>query len=749
MKFSSNIHEGMQMQQLASETQTLQIKQLQQQLLQALANQQLLETRLSTSESKMRAVLEGMTDIILLLDVTGNRIEVMPTQAALSNELDQDLISLTIAQFLSLSDVDRAETFFSQIRQALETRQTVIFEYSLTIDRDNVDNSLPRSPDHLESDPNYEVWFAANISPISDDAVIWVARNITDRKCMEKALFQEKEHAQITLQSIGDAVITTDALGLVKECNPVAEQLTGWQVSEARGKALSEIFYIVNETTRKPIENPVNRALNDGQIVDLANETILISRHRTEYAIDHSAAPIRDHQGRILGAVLVFHDVTKSRQLSCQLSWQASHDALTGLVNRRQFDQDLNNAIASVKREHHQHVLCYLDLDRFKVVNDTCGHAAGDQLLCQVTALLENNIRDQDILARLGGDEFALLIDQCSISEAKLIANHLLELIQHFRFVWQGKTFTVGASIGLVAINEEVQDVATLLSAADTACYAAKQKGRNCICVFREDDLQLTQQRGDRQWILRIQKALEENRFCLYSQRITALQPGDDRDHYEILLRLMDQDGQIVLPGAFLPTAERYDLMGEIDQWVIQTFFASYQTLQQKLPDSSGLSPRFYAINLSGSSLSNDRFLSFLQKQLLRYNVAPQTICFEITETMAISNLTQATQFIRALKQLGCHFALDDFGVGMSSLAYLKYLPVDYLKIDGCFVKNLVGDPVDRAMVECCNRIAHVMNIKTIAEFVEDRSTLDQLRELGIDYAQGYSIAKPTPLVLV
>lgn len=736
------------MRQLVSETQTLQIEQLKQQLLQALTNQRLLEKRLYTSESQMRAVLEGMTDIILLLNATGDRIEVMPTQAALSNEFDQDLISLTIAQFLSLSDVDLAETFFSQIRQALETRQTVVFEYSLMLERAKVDESSPNYLDHLEIAPNDEVWFAANISPISEDSVIWVARNITDRKYMEKALFQEKEHAQITLQSIGDAVITTDAFGYVKDCNPAAEQLTGWQVSEARGKPLSEIFDIVNESTRQPVENPVDRVLNEGQVVCLDQNTILISRNGIEYAIDNSAAPIRDRQGQILGTVLVFHDVTKSRQLSDQLSWQASHDSLTGLVNRRQFEQDLNDAIASVQREHHQHILCYLDLDRFKVVNDTCGHAAGDQLLCQVTALLQNNIRDQDILARLGGDEFALLIDQCSISEAKLIANHLLELIRHFRFVWQNKTFTIGASIGLVAMNEEVQDVATVLSAADTACYAAKQKGRNCICVFREDDLQLTQQRGDQQWILRIQQALEKNRFCLYSQRITALQPGDDQEHYEILLRLVDEDGKIVLPNAFLPTAERHGLMGEIDQWVIQTFFAKYQKFCQKVTEYSRLSHCFYAINLSGSSLSNDRFLSFLQKQLLRYNIAPQTICFEITETMAISNLTQATQFIQSLKKLGCRFALDDFGVGMSSLAYLKALPVDYLKIDGCFVKNLVHDPVDRAMVECCNRIAHVMNIKTIAEFVEDPITLEQLRELGIDYAQGYGIAQPSPLLL-
>jgi diguanylate cyclase (GGDEF)-like protein/PAS domain S-box-containing protein len=747
MEFSGDIHEGMQMRQLTSETQTLPIEPLKQQLLQALAEQQLLEKKLYTSEAQMRAVLEAMTDIILILDAKGEQVEVMPTRAALSDKLDQNLIGLTISQFVALSDVDRTETFFSQIRQALETRQTVIFEYSLTIKREKSDNYIPTYPEGIEIDPIHEVWFSANISPISEDSVIWVARNITDRKCMEKALFQEKELAQITLQSIGDAVITTDSLGYVKDCNPIAEKLTGWPVSEARGKPLSEIFKIVNEVTRQPVENPVAEALQEGQIVYLVDDTILIARDGTEYAIDDSAAPICDRQGQILGAVLVFHDVTKSRQLSSQLSWQASHDALTGLVNRRQFEQDLSDAIASVHREHHQHVLCYLDLDRFKVINDTCGHAAGDQLLCQVTALLQNNIRNQDILARLGGDEFALLIDQCSIYEAKLIANYLQELIRYFRFVWQGKIFSIGVSMGLVSLDDRVQDIATVLSAADIACYAAKKRGRNCICVYREDDLDLNRQQSDRNWSLQVKRALEENRFCLYSQQIVSLKPGDHREHYEVLLRLIDEQGQLILPGDFLLAAERYDLIGEIDRWVIRTFFAHYQQFHHTQPHCSRLSNRIYGINLSGTSISNDQFLSFIKKQFLNYNIAPQNICFEITETTAISNFTQATQFIQSLKQLGCHFALDDFGVGMSSLAYLKSLPVNYLKIDGSFVKNLVRDSVDRAMVECCNRIAHVMNIKTIAEFVEDHTTLEQLRELGVDYAQGYGIAQPIPLV--
>jgi diguanylate cyclase (GGDEF)-like protein len=607
----------MQMRQVASECQVFQLKPLQQQLRQALSDRQLLENRLFTSEAKLRSVFEAMTDIVLILDLSGDRIEVMPTQAVLSNSFDRDLINLTVDRFLSRNESDLAETFFHQVQFVLETRQTVIFEYSLKLEEESNEESSPRSASSLEVKTEQEVWFTATISPISEDSVIWVARNITE-----------------------------------------------------------------------------------------------------------------------------------SRQLTRKLIWQASHDALTGLVNRRQFKEELSKAISSVHREPHQYVLCYLDLDRFKVVNDTCGHAAGDRLLCQVTALIQNHIRPIDTLARLGGDEFALLIDRCSMAEAKLIANHLQELIQHFQFVWQGKRFRIGVSIGLVALDETVQDITTVLSAADMACYAAKKRGRNCICVYREDDLDLTGQQSDRYWSLQVRRALEENRLCLYSQQIVSLKPGDTREHYEILLRLIDEEGQLILPGIFLPAAERYDLMGEIDRWVIRTFFACYQRFRQTQPHGFNGDDCIYAIALSGASLNNNRFLSFLQQQFLQYNIAPQTICFEITETTVISNLTQATALIPSLKELGCHLALDDFGMGMSSLSYLKSLPVNYLKIDGNFVKDLVRDPVDRALVECCHRIAHVMNIKTIAKFAEDRTTLKELKKLGIDYAQGYGIAQPIPLVL-
>lgn len=593
---------------------------------------------------------------------------------------------------------------------------------------------------------------------------------LTERKQLEEKLRQEQEWAQVTLKSIGDAVITTDAVGIIRELNPVAEQLTGWSAKEAQGQPSSEVVRIASEMMREPVESPVERALRDGRIFTSNDRTILFARNGQEYAIDNSAAPIRDRAGQIVGAVLVLRDVTASHQLARQLSWQATHDALTGLFNRREFERQLAETIEAAKHDHQCHALCYLDLDQFKIVNDTCGHQAGDKLLRQISRLLKQRVRATDILARLGGDEFGVLLSQCSLAQAEQVANTLRTLLQNFRFTSQNKTFSIGVSIGLVIIDETSQDLTSVLSAADAACFAAKERGRNCVHVYRTNDRELVRQRGERQWIARINQALEEDRFCLYFQRIIPLTPHSSqqemsehpsktaptevvpiashfgkKEHYEILLRLVDEEGKIVPPMAFIPAAERYDLMPTLDRWVIRKFFSSYEQYCQN--QGSPLSDdAVYTINLSGASANNDLFFSFLREQFAQHRIAPQNICFEITETTAIANLSQAAQFIQELKKLGCSFALDDFGSGMSSLAYLKHLPVDYLKIDGSFVKNIVNAPIDCAMVECFNRIGHVMGMQTIAEFVENDETLAKLQTLGVDYAQGYGIAKPRPL---
>ncbi|MEG3885355.1 EAL domain-containing protein [Microcoleus sp. herbarium19] len=619
-------------------------------------------------------------------------------------------------------------------------------------------------------------WVELNSVPVADElgnVTHWVSvqRDISDRKRMEQAFFDEKELAQVTLQSIGDAVITTDAEGCISTLNPVAEKLTGWSTSEARGLPLASALRIVDETTGMPIENIAQIALCEGRIVDQGHNSLLIARNNREFAIDHCVAPIHASHGGIVGAVVVFRDVTKVRTQARQLTWQATHDPLTQLVNRREFEYQLEHALHSAQGYGQEHVMLYLDLDRFKIVNDTNGHVAGDELLRQVSLLFKSNIRKTDILARLGGDEFAVLLYNCPPEQGLQVAELLLQSIQEFRFGWLDKTFSIGVSIGLVAINPKTASTSAVLSAADIACYAAKNKGRNRVQVYQAGDRELIKQHGETQWVVQINQALEENRFRLYSQPIVPLLDSPTAGtHCEILLRLQLATGQLVSPMAFIPAAERYNLMHAIDRWVIRTLFSNLSktftanllvqnpggdsdkivslpacSLLSNSKSSFGKYSSLYAINLSGDSINEEKFIEFIQEQFSIHQIPPEIICFEITETVAIANLSKAASLIWKLKELGCQFALDDFGSGMSSFAYLKNLPVDYIKIDGNFIKNIADNPIDVAMVEAITKIAHVMGIKTVAEYVESQTVIDKLQELGVDYAQGYYLGKPQP----
>jgi diguanylate cyclase (GGDEF)-like protein/PAS domain S-box-containing protein len=573
--------------------------------------------------------------------------------------------------------------------------------------------------------------------------LVGVETDITERKLYEEALFREKESAQITLQSIGDGVVTTDAASRVQYLNPVAEELTGWRLDDAVGRTIDEIFRGFHEETCEPVENPVAVAMRRNRSIKSVRPTLLIRRDGNELYIESTAAPIRDPVGNVTGGVLVFHDVSESRELNRRLSYAASHDILTELVNRREFETRLERALKSAKARETSYSVLHIDLDQFKIVNDACGHSAGDDLLRQIGALLKAKIRWRDTLARLGGDEFGVLLESCTIDEALRTAENLREVIGEFKFIWDERTFRLGASIGVVPITPATDDVAALLSAADSACAAAKDAGRNRVYSYQENDIDLMKRRKEMQWAARISNALEDNRFELFRQTIQPLQPGlDSGAHYELLLRMRDEQGALVSPELFIAAAERYGLTPSIDRWVIGQAF---RWLVSEADERERLS--LCSINLSGQSLADEKFLPFVVEQFQRSGLDGSRICFEITETAAIASYSQANRFIHALKEIGCKFALDDFGTGLSSFSYLKHFPVDFLKIDGSFVKEILHDPIDREMVRSINEIGHLTGKQTIAEFAENAEIITMLRGIGVDYAQGYGVSEPKRLL--
>lgn len=564
-------------------------------------------------------------------------------------------------------------------------------------------------------------------------------RDISAVQVAEKVIWGEKERLRVTLSCIADAVITTDTSGNVTYMNPVAELMTGWPSEAANGLPLPTVFHIVNSQTAEPAPNPVEQVFKERRAVSLAHDTILIQRSGTSFAIEDSVAPIRNQRGDIIGAVLVFHDVTHAQKMAMEMTYQASHDALTGLINRREFERRLEYALQTGKLDAKQHTLLYMDLDQFKIVNDTSGHMAGDELLRQLAVVLQTKLRTSDTIARLGGDEFGVLLESCPAGPARGVADQLRQAAHDFHFVWKDKVFQIGLSIGLVTFSIGEETLPDVLRMADAACYLAKDKGRNRVQVYTPDDMGLAQRHSEMGWVVRIRKALEEKRFMLYSQKILSLANSEGAgEHYEVLLRMRHEDGTLAPPMAFIPAAERYGLMPQLDRWVVTTAFEQHP-LRHPPDHPIGVC----AINLSGATICDDNFYEFVLEQFKLHKVPPEGICFEITETSAVANLAQAAVLIRKLKDLGCRFALDDFGSGMSSFAYLKHLPVDYLKIDGGFVKEMVDNPIDQAMVEAINHIGHVMRIKTIAEFVENDAILEALRRIGVDYAQGYGIEKP------
>jgi len=569
--------------------------------------------------------------------------------------------------------------------------------------------------------------------------VNWDVSGIT---AITNELAEQRELLQVTLESIGDAVVTTDANGITQWLNPTAERLTGWSRDQVEGLPLTQIFKIVNEETREEVENPVITCLTTRQTVGMAQNTILISKDGKEYGIEDSAAPIKNSSGDILGAVLVFHDVTEQRRLSSEVSYRAKHDHLTGLVNRTEFEARLGQLLGGFGRKE-SHALLFIDLDQFKVLNDTCGHSIGDAALIQVSKLLQNLVRSSDIVARLGGDEFGIILEHCNQAQALKISEKICETMEDYRFIHESNSFRLGTSIGLVSLNNKWQCSSSIMKAADNACYAAKEAGKNRVHVFCESDDSIKLMNGEVQWSTRIERALDNNRFTLYAQKLSPLQSSGSGVHAEVLLRMVEEDGSIVPPNAFFPAAERFHLASRIDRWVIANTVEWLSTLDAKAFASLDR----LCVNLSGQSVGDRAFHDYICEVLGKLAVnARKKLCIEITETSAITNLADASQFIERVKQLGLTIALDDFGAGASSFGYLKNLDIDVLKIDGQFIKNLVTDTLDEVTVQCFVNVARAIGLKTVAEFVDKPEVLDKVRELGVDFAQGYLLHRPEQL---
>ncbi|MFZ2508791.1 MAG: EAL domain-containing protein, partial [Steroidobacteraceae bacterium] len=548
--------------------------------------------------------------------------------------------------------------------------------------------------------------------------------------------------AQFALESLGEGLLTTDAQGRIDYMNRSAEGLTGIRREVAVGQLFSALVAFVDEHDRRALPDPVQQCLGSGSRAALGRRALMIARATgTETGVEASASPIRGSEGEIAGAAVMLHDVSELRGLTQQMSYQASHDALTGLVNRREFERRLGEALDVARAGRQGHVMCYLDLDRFKAVNDTSGHLAGDNMLREVAALIREAVRDSDTVARLGGDEFGVLLVGCPLEKARQIADDIWRAIGEYRFVWKDRIFSVGVSLGLVEVTGDGSSLEEIMNAADSACYVAKRQAGSHVHVYSSHDEAVARSRGEIHWLHRLQAALREGSFVLHLQPIEPAHPGlVGGPALEVLVRLYDE-GLAVLPAEFFPAAERYRLMSLIDRWVLGAALAALTAGTIRLPPGRSL-----CINVSGQTLADPSYLDFVVEQLDRSGVAPQQVCFEVAETSVIGNLEQSRRFIDVLHGMGCRFALDDFGTDLGGFANLKQLPMDYLKIDGSFMRDLGRDSVNRAMVSAVIGMARTLNFRLIAEQVEDQPALEAARAMGIDFVQGHAIGRPRPL---
>ncbi len=574
-------------------------------------------------------------------------------------------------------------------------------------------------------------------------AILTVARDVSHRKSLEVSLSRSKRQAQYTLESIAEGVITTDNDGRIDYMNLAAESLIGTNRDDAAGHRIGELFTLVDDADRRPLGDPVERCLAMRRRVNMGRRAVMINKDDdNEHSVEISASPIRGPGNSISGSVVVFHDVGEIRGLTRKMSYQATHDPLTGLINRREFERRLDEAMDSAHSEEAAHMLFYMDLDRFKAVNDSCGHLAGDNMLREVAALIKEQVRDSDFVGRLGGDEFGALLIGCPIEKARQIAADICNAIADYRFVWKDKIFNIGISLGLVEITHTSGSIQDVMSAADSACYVAKQEGRGQVHVYSARDEAIARERGDIQWLRKLQAALHEDSFELAVQPILAMSGATETGPaVEVLIRLPDGRGRTADTAEFLRPAERYQLMPQIDRWVINAALTAIAAGEIKLAGQ-----RSCAINLSGQTLADESILGFVVDALDRSGVSPSAICFEVTEKAILSNVQHAQRFIEVLHGIGCEFSLDDFGSGLGSFSSLKHLPIDYLKIDGTYTRNLQSDEVNQEMVAAMIKLARKMQFRIVAEQVEHQEDFDWLREVGIDVIQGYFVDAPAML---
>jgi diguanylate cyclase (GGDEF)-like protein/PAS domain S-box-containing protein len=571
-------------------------------------------------------------------------------------------------------------------------------------------------------------------------AILSIARDVSYRKSIEANLGRGKQQAQITLESIGEGVITADTDGVIDYLNGAAEKLTGTTRENAIGKRMTDLMTLVDENDRKDLGDPVARCLSERRQVGLGRRALMISTDGSrELSVELTASPIIGAGETVAGAVVIMHDVTEIRGMTRRISYQAAHDALTGLINRTEFERQLADALDSGRSDSLNSVLCYMDLDRFKAVNDTCGHLAGDNMLREIAKLIRDQVRDSDFVARLGGDEFGMLLVRCPLDKARQIADDVCNAIRDYRFVWQDRIFTVGISIGLVEVAPETGTLKDLLSAADSACYVAKQQGRGRVHVYSARDEVSARQRGDIHWLRQLQVSLRENRFEIHAQPIISTLGRVTRGPaLEVLLRMIDEEGKLVQPRQFIPAAERYQLMASIDRWVVQATLSAIAHGAIRLPDE-----RSCSINLSAQALAEDGFLDFVVNCLDHSQVPPYRICFEVSESAVMERFDQARRFVAVVHGIGCQFALDDFGSGLGSFTTLRDLSIDYLKIDGTYTRDLRPETLNHQVVTAITGVSRILGFKVIAEQVETQADFETLRSIGVDFIQGHFIDRP------